>query len=173
MNITRKTIYLLGFILAMGTSSKAQDQQILEHVDNAKEYTTFQLAHMDKELSTFMNLFNLSGLETSLLFTDEHTLMIPTNEAFKDMSIEDFAHLTNPENKADLINFINNHNLSSKIWKNELANNDIISNPEDEDIAITADNGQVTLGGARIIVPNIEASNGVIHVVDSPISTMK
>ena len=35
-----------------------------------------------------------------------------------------------------------------------------------QDLTITAENAGVTINGANVITPNIEADNGVIHVID-------
>ena len=32
-------------------------------------------------------------------------------------------------------------------------------------------NGEVVVGGAKVVTPDVEASNGVIHVIDSVITT--
>ena len=37
-------------------------------------------------------------------------------------------------------------------------------------LKVEVDNGTVIVGGAKVVKPDIEASNGVIHVIDSVIT---
>jgi uncharacterized surface protein with fasciclin (FAS1) repeats len=126
---------------------------------------------MDRNLSTFTNLVFISGLAPSMLMTDDHTVFIPTNEAFKEMSIDNFLHLTNPKNRGDLIRFIKYHFLPNKVMKFDLKDSQIISTQGDEEITVSVDEpfGIAYIGAAKIIKSDIEASNGVIHVVNNVI----
>ena len=164
-----KHMYIGIILLFFSAPLVAQEEDILGHIESPGNYTTFELAHMDKNLTTFMNLLSLSGLETSLLFAEEHTLIIPTNESFKEMTIAEFKELTDPKNKTKLIAFIKDHNIPSKVMKYELTSNHIISKYANDKIRIKRENDEVYIGGAKIIVPDIEASNGVIQIVDNTV----
>lgn len=167
-----KSISLLLILFSMvSITTFAQDNQdvIFSKVDDTKMYKTIELAQMDRNLSTFVNLIMLSGLDTSMEFTDEHTLFIPTNEAFYKLSVEEFANLTNPKNRTDLVKFIQYHILPNKLMTSAFEENSIITTNENEEIAVSANDNLVTIGGAQVIKSNIEASNGIIHIVDAVI----
>ena len=156
--------------LFLGFSVNAQNgENILGFVDDTEQFKTVELAHMDRELSTFVNLVHLSGLATSLEFTEEHTVFIPTNEAFGKMSIERFAELTNPQNRDKLMDFVRNHVVSAKVMTEEFEEMQVIDSAGDKEIAVSvgANGGPIFIGGAEIIKGNISGSNGVIHIVDN------
>lgn len=160
---------LLTVCICTGVSLSAQssNMQILNQVNNPNLYKTIDLAHMDRNLSTFTNLVVLSGLSTSMHMTDAHTLFIPTNDAFRDMTIERFAELTNPKNKPELIAFVKRHYLPSTVLSNEFKDSQVISTGNNEEITVAADNyGNVFIGGAKIIKPDIKALNGTVHIVN-------
>lgn len=164
-------ITAMAFLLCAVTV-KAQSSEIFSGIDNTENYSTWTLAHMDRDISTFINLVALSGLEPSLLMVDnEHTALIPTNEAFNEMNLEDYLHLTDPKNKSELVEFVKFHFLPNEVMKYDFKDNQIIDKGG-EDIAISVDEpfGTVYIGGARIVKDNIKTSNGVIHIVDRVIT---
>ena len=168
---TLKTMFsFLGAMLIAFTGfSQSDNDEILGNVENPSKYTMIQLAQMDRDLSTFMNLVALSDLGASWKLADgEFTAMIPTNDAFDEMEIERWNHLTNPENRADLIRFVKYHFIPKKVMKNDLEDNMIIDTGVDEQIAISLDDtfGTAFIGGAKVIKADVEASDGVIHIVN-------
>jgi uncharacterized surface protein with fasciclin (FAS1) repeats len=143
------------------------DGPILNGVDNTSEYKTIELINMDNDLSTFANLLTLSGLNLSLaLTTDPHTLLVPTNEAFSKMSIKRFVELTNPMNKSELIEFMNDHFLSKIYNSYEFKQADIISTGNNTKIEIYKDDYYLSFGGARVIQADIKSKNGMIFIID-------
>lgn len=171
MNTKNLKKHLFGIlILFLGFSANAQNgDNILEFVENSEQYKTVELAHMDRNLSIFVNLVHLSGLSTSLEFTEEHTVFIPTNEAFGELSMEKFAELTNPNNKDKLMKFVKRHVVSEIVMEGEFEEMQVIDSADNKEIAISvgANGTEVFVGGAEIIKGNIEASNGIIHIVDN------
>ena len=169
-------IYNLLFVVIIFSTSSLSAQwrsdEVLSDIQNPKSYSTIELAQMDRNLSTFTNLVFLSGLAPSMLMTDDHTVFIPTNEAFKQMQIENFMHLTNPENRADLITFLKYHFLPNRAVLSKFNNSQIIMAQDGKEINVSYDQpiGMAYIGGARIIKSDIEAKNGVIHIVDSVIT---
>jgi uncharacterized surface protein with fasciclin (FAS1) repeats len=143
------------------------DGPILNGVDNTSEYKTIELINMDNDLSTFANLLTLSGLNLSLaLTTDPHTLLVPTNEAFSKMSIKRFVELTNPMNKSELMEFMNDHFLSKIYNSYEFKQADIISTGNNTKIEIYKDDYYLSFGGARVIQADIKSKNGMIFIID-------
>jgi len=92
-----------------------QSDKVLSGIDNTEQYSTLDIIFMDKDLSKFSNFLTLSGMDTQLAFLDGSiTLLAPKNEAFEDMTMEKFAELTNPNNRAKLRTFVNRHFLAVK-----------------------------------------------------------
>jgi len=170
-----KNLFLAGALMLINTLGFSQDSMApLSGVDDTKEYKTIDLIYMDKDLSIFANLLTLSGLDTSLAMTEkEHTLFVPTNEAFKYMSIKRFAELTNPKNRAMLVKFVNNHFTASKIQSYQLTEFKILDLDNNNRIQISEYGNSVFIGGAKVIASDIETANGLVHVVNDVVSVTK
>lgn len=168
---------VLGLSLLLVSSigfSQENMSKPLTGVENTKAYKTIDLIYMDKDLSIFANLLTLSGLDASLKMTDrDHTLFIPTNEAFEEMSIEKFAELTNPENRAMLVDFVNRHFTGMKIDSGQLTKSKILDLDNNERIEISEVGNTVYIGGATVVASDIETANGVVHVVNDVIKISK
>lgn len=158
------------FFFNFTASAQSYNDGILSKVESPKNYTTFQLITMDKDLSTFANMVLLSGLAKSMQLTDGHTLFVPTNQAFNDMTIERFTHLTNPKNSTDLTAFVKHHVMPTKQMKSAFEDSQVITTPDENEITVEEDTyDNVFISGSKIITSDIEASNGVIHIVNGVI----
>lgn len=151
-------------------SAQSPNDAILNNVESPKDYTTFQLISMDKDLSTFANLVVLSGLSESMKMTEGHTLLVPTNDAFNDLSIERFTELTNPKNKTELMAFVRHHVMPTEQMLSAFEDDQVITTPDEKQITVSEDGyDNVFISGSKIIKSDIEASNGVIHIVNGVI----
>ena len=146
-------------------------EDLLENIENWEEYDVISLTGMDNNLSIFNHLLRLSGMDNVLDLTDEVTLFVPTNEAFKEMPEERFEFLIDPANRTVLRKFVNRHILPSEVPLMEFDSSQIIETAGEEEIEITTDaSGSVVfVGGAEIKKSDIRASDGIIHIVNAPI----
>lgn len=147
-------------------------EDIFENVENTEQYDVLTLLQMDPNFSTFTELLQRSGLEASLQMAEPVTLLAPTNEAFDEMDRGQYESLTNPENTTELVQFVQQHILPSKVYQEGFNTTQVISTRGEGQIEVdTRMNGEeVYIGGAQIMVPNVEASNGVIHVMNGVIT---
>lgn len=168
----KNSLSLILTLLLFNFSASAQwgGEEVFDMVDDTKNYTTLELASMDPNLSTFVNMVKLSGLAPSMLMTDDHTVFIPTNDAFRDITIEKFMELTNPKNQTQLVEFIKYHTMPNKNMKYAFKDSQVMTGPSPDEISVSKDvYDNVFIGGAKIIRSDIEASNGVIHIVNDVI----
>lgn len=149
-------------------STSMANENILEDVDT-EDYDLMTLIGMHKNLSTFAALAKMANLEMKLDNLEAVTMFVPTNKAFKDMPLEKFNMLTDPQNRAHLIRFVNRHILPSKVKAINLTNSKIIETAGEEEITVDGEMvGDVFyVGGAEVVKADIEASNGVIHIVNA------
>lgn len=169
-----KKLMMVGaaFFLSFTMTAQSVNDEILAGVPNPGDYETIELAQMDPNLSTFMNLVALSNFGTSWKLTDnEHTVMIPTNQAFNEMSIERYLHLTNPKNSADLVRFVKYHFLPNRVNKNEFNDSQVITTQGQDEISVSSDSNfdAVYIGGAKVI-KSLEASDGNVHILNGVIN---
>lgn len=145
--------------------------EMFNAIDDTEKYNLIELAKTSSNLSTFITLAEYAGIDDDLMRDGSFTLFAPTNEAFSKLSKEDLEMLMLPENKAKLISVLQAHVLPSEVSSTQFNSTQRIKLSDNRYIPIdTQLNGtQVLVGGAAIVVPNVEASNGVIHVVDNVI----
>jgi uncharacterized surface protein with fasciclin (FAS1) repeats len=126
------------------------------------------------DISTFMELVNTANIARAFEQDGEFTIFAPTNEAFEQLPAGQLEYLKKPENRNELIKVLQAHIISGKVTTAQLQSNQRIQVGEDDYIEIAAAGANptaVTIGGANIVESNLEASNGVIHVVDRVLVT--
>ncbi|AHM63150.1 beta-Ig-H3/fasciclin [Flammeovirgaceae bacterium 311] len=146
---------------------------MFDQVEDTEQYDLLALAKMDPNLSTFVQLVELSGLAPSFKMADPVTVFAPVNAAFNQMPEGRLAELVAPENRTELTSFLNMHIVPQEVASTQLNANSFIDRGDEEDIPVTVEmNGtQFFVGGAQILKSDVEASNGVLHVVDGIIQT--
>ena len=93
------------------------------------------------------------------------TLFAPTDQAFADANI-DLADFNSPEGKAALANILKHHVIDGDATASTIVNcgNATMFNGQDVGFSITA--GGVMINDANIVLTDVVASNGIIHVID-------
>lgn len=140
-------------------------------VDNTEQYSILDLAKMDDHLSTFVSLVEATDMTTALNAAGPFTILMPTNEAFKGMSIEQYNSLIDPANKPALMKVLQAHVISSKVMSSQFNTTQRMETSDGEYVDVSVDNvgNLITIGGATIVKPDVMASNGIIHVVNNVI----
>ncbi len=108
------------------------------------------------------------GFSTELASTDGYTVFAPTDEALAAIPPATFKALVQPENRALLTQVLENHIVKGKVSSSDLAAKQVRSmggNP----IVAQGGTGSLMVGNARVVGPDIQASNGVIHAIDQVI----
>ena len=148
-------------------------EDMFEDVDNTEQYDVLALARMNPSLSTFVQLVDQSGLAASLQAAGPVTIFAPTNEAFEALPQDSLRSLTDVNNRENLSRLIQLHILPQKTYVQQFSEMSFIDRAEGEDIPITteAQGNVVFVGGAQIVKGNVEASNGMIHVVNGIVET--
>ena len=79
----------------------------------------------------------------------------------------EFTHtaLLLPENKEVLTQILTYHVVAGEVMSTDIEPGDVPT-VEGEDLTIKVTDGTVTVNGATVEAADVEASNGVIHVID-------
>lgn len=163
--------------LAEAGTDEVAYENMFNNVENTEEYDILALAGMEDDLSTFVQLVELSGLDASIEFAGPVTVFMPTNEAFEAMPQEQYEKLTDPNNRVMLSRIIRAHILPKKYYLREFKEDQMIETAEGEEIPVETAGAEtpletpenVVIGGARVLKADVEGTNGIIHVVDGVI----
>ena len=98
------------------------------------------------------------------LLTQEAAVFAPTDDAFTAAGI-DLAALDTDEGKATLTDILLYHDVSGSVASSTLADGMIATAVNGDDLAFTVGDG-VMVNDANVILADVEASNGIVHVID-------
>ena len=119
------------------------------------------------DFSTLVAAVTAAGLVETLQGAGPFTVFAPNNAAFEALPAGLVDKLLLPENKETLVKILTYHVVSGKVMAADVAAGDVPS-VEGSNITVTVDAGTVTLNGSsKVIATDVEASNGVIHVIDT------
>ena len=118
--------------------------------------------------TTLVAAVQAAGLVDTLKGEGPFTVFAPTDEAFAALPEGTVATLLLPENKDQLISILTNHVVSGKVMSTDLSNGMMALTLQGSNVTIMTNNG-VSVNGANVVTADIEASNGVIHVIDAVI----
>ncbi|RYH06742.1 fasciclin domain-containing protein [Tropicimonas sp. IMCC6043] len=117
---------------------------------------------------TLVAAVTAAGLVDTLKGEGPFTVFAPTDDAFAALPEGTVEDLLKPENKDQLTAVLTYHVVPGKVMSGDLSNNMMATTVQGGDVTIMTEGG-VTVDGANVVTPDIEASNGVIHVIDAVI----
>ena len=119
--------------------------------------------------TTLVAAVTAAGLGETLKGKGPFTVFAPTDEAFKKLPAGTVEDLLKPENKDKLVSILTYHVVPGKVMSKDIAGKTMhVKTVQGADVAVDATNG-VTVGGAKVVTADIDATNGVIHVIDAVI----
>lgn len=107
-----------------------------------------------------------AGLKDSLKGKGPYTIFAPTDQAFAKMPAAKLDALLSPENKETLQLLLRNHIVPGKLMARELMRLDKTKTVKGEELKIES-RADLWVNEARVISPDLEASNGVLHGIDT------
>jgi uncharacterized surface protein with fasciclin (FAS1) repeats len=133
--------------------------------DEASAGTIVDVAAANPEFSTLVAAVTEAGLAETLSGEGPFTVFAPTNAAFEALPEGLVDALLLPENKEVLTQILTYHVVAGEVMSTDIQPGDVAT-VEGEDITITTEDGGVQVNGAMVSTADVEASNGVIHVID-------
>ncbi len=119
----------------------------------------------NSSLKTFNSLVQTAGLSSILTSPGPITVFAPTDAAFAKLPAATLANLQKSENKAELRRILSYHISNGKLASADLAKS---TSPQTlAGLSITTSNSGMTVNNAQIANANINASNGIIHTIDT------
>jgi uncharacterized surface protein with fasciclin (FAS1) repeats len=146
-------------LFAMTSFAVAADKKDI--VDTAVEAGSFK---------TLVAAVKAAGLVETLKGEGPFTVFAPTDEAFAKLPKGTVEDLLKPENKDKLVDILTYHVVSGKVMSSAAVKLDKATTVNKKEIKLAVKDGKLTLNdSAKVATADIEASNGVIHVIDTVI----
>lgn len=151
MLTTTATLMLAGTAFADGTKADIVDTAVA-----AGDFTTLVAAAQ------------AAGLVDTLKGEGPFTVFAPTDAAFAALPEGTVETLLKPENKDQLVGILTYHVVPGAVKSTDLTEGMTAATVQGAPVTISLEGG-ATINGAKITAADIEASNGVIHVIDTVI----
>ena len=138
------------------------DQVLLPSSDNIP--TTAEKAGKFK---TLLAAAKAAGLVDALSGDSPLTIFAPTDEAFAALPPGTVESLLKPENKDKLVSILKFHVIPGRVYSDTLVKGHEVKTLQGSQLAVTMKDGKAKVLNAGIVKTDIDASNGVIHVIDA------
>jgi uncharacterized surface protein with fasciclin (FAS1) repeats len=144
----------------VGGAPMYPSKNIIQNAVNSRDHTTLVAA------------VKAAGLVKTLEGKGPFTVFAPTNEAFNKLPPGTVDNLVKPENKATLTKILTYHVVPGRLEASSLTDGKKLKTVEGETLTVKNSGGTVMLvdakgGMSTVTIPNVNQSNGVIHVVDT------
>lgn len=146
-----------GVIHAIDTVLLPTDQNVVQVASTAGSF------------KTLCKLLEVAGLVDTLNGAGPFTVFAPTDEAFAKLDAATVESLLKPENKAKLAAILKYHVVKGRVFSDQAVKAGSAKTAQGESVRITSKNGTVMIDNATVVKPDVQASNGVIHAIDSVI----
>ena len=118
---------------------------------------------------TLVAAVKAAGLVETLAGKGPFTVFAPTNEAFAKLPEGTVESLLKPENKNKLISILTYHVIPGKVMSKDIKPSQMVKTVNGQQVSIKLSYGKVSVDGANVTAADVEADNGVIHVIDTVI----
>jgi uncharacterized surface protein with fasciclin (FAS1) repeats len=153
--------------VTVGGAPMYPSKNIVQNAVNSKDHTTLVAA------------VKAAGLVDTLSSPGPFTVFAPTNAAFGKLPAGTVDTLVKPENKGTLTKILTYHVVPGRLSSADLmakakmgAGKNTLTTAEGETLTIKSQAGAIWIvdakgGMSKVTIPNVNQSNGVIHVVDT------
>jgi len=152
--------------LALAAATLMAGPAFADNHGDAKDIV--DIAAGNDDFSTLVAAVQAADLVDTLKGDGPFTVFAPTNAAFAALPEGTVESLLKPENKDQLTAILTYHVVPGKVMSGDLSDGMMATTVQGADVTIGTEGG-VTVDGANVVQADIEASNGVIHVIDAVI----
>ena len=132
--------------------------------------TIVDVAAKNGSFNTLVAAVKAAGLVETLSGKGPFTVLAPTDAAFAKLPAGTLEMLLKPENKKQLVDILTYHVVPGvAAYSDAVVKMTEVPTVLGSPIAVKVVAGKVMLNGATVVIADVEATNGVIHVVDTVI----
>ena len=130
-----------------------------------KSRSIVDVAASNRSFKTLTAALKATGLDKALASGGPYTVFAPTDEAFAALPKGKVEELLKPENRDMLVKILTYHVVSGKKTANTLQSGET-KTLEGAPVEVKVTPSGVMVNDAKVVKADIQASNGVIHVID-------
>ncbi len=156
--LTSSVLFSLFLLVGAATFAAADNHDSKDIVDTAVSAGQF---------NTLAAALTAAGLVETLKSPGPFTVFAPTDEAFAKLPEGTVEDLLKPENKDKLIAILTYHVVPGEVDSSKVITLTEAKTVNGEMVDIKVINGKVMIDNATVVKPDVKASNGVIHVIDT------
>ena len=119
------------------------------------------------KFNTLVAAVKAAGLVDTLKGPGPFTVFAPTDEAFAKLPAGTVEDLLKPENKEKLVAILTYHVVPGKVAAQDVVKMNDAKTVNGKSVKIMSHGGKVMVDNATVTKTDIQASNGVIHVIDT------
>lgn len=163
MTILKRTLTICTLLALFVVPAQAQEKE-----EDAP--TIVEVAQQTDGFHTLVQALKAGDLVGALQGEGPFTVFAPTDEAFAALPNGTLESLLKPENKSQLQAILQFHVVPAKAMASDVVGMDAATTLQGKDVRIQVQDGTVKLMGqnsATVTQTDVEASNGVIHVIDT------
>ncbi|NDY96830.1 fasciclin domain-containing protein [Wenzhouxiangella limi] len=157
----RTRILASAFAVLLSAGALASD-----HGDHAGNI--IETAEGAGQFSTLLTAIEAAGLTETLATGGPFTVFAPTDAAFAAIPEDDLAAIL--ADNETLTAILTYHVVDGAVTSAQVVELDSATTLQGSDVDIVTTDAGVTVDGANVVTVDVEASNGVIHVIDAVIT---
>jgi uncharacterized surface protein with fasciclin (FAS1) repeats len=134
--------------------------------DNDSEKDVVKVAVSSKDHTTLVAALKQADLVTALSNAGPFTVFAPTNEAFAKLPAGTMSDLMKDAKKEDLRNVLQYHVTLGVLKPESLKDGQVLGMVNGDNVTVQVKDGKISLNNSVHVITSINASNGIIYVVD-------
>jgi uncharacterized surface protein with fasciclin (FAS1) repeats len=119
------------------------------------------------QFKTLAAALNAAGLVNTLKGPGPFTVFAPTDDAFAKLPPGTLDDLLKPENTGRLTAILTYHVVPGPVTSRQVTNLKEAKTVNGSMLQVSTRDGKVMINNADVVKPDVETSNGVIHVIDA------
>lgn len=164
INVLISTVMIFSIFILPTENVLAKESAYIK-----QEKDIVDIAVSDGRFTTLVEALKAASLVDTLKGEGPFTVFAPTDDAFKKLPSGTIESLLKPENKDTLKDILLYH-----VYKGDLTSKDLLkldgkeltlANGKKANISVKG--GDVFINDSKVIIKDIKASNGIIHVIDT------
>lgn len=162
VKLDKKTTVVATDIMATNGVIHVIDSVLMPETKNIPE-----VAQKAGTFNTLLAAVTTAELASTLNSEGPFTVLAPTDEAFAKLPPGTVENLLRPESREQLVAVLTYHVIPGRVFSESVVNLNEAPTVNGKPLPVVVREGNVRIGRANVVAKDINAANGVIHVIDT------